>query len=959
MVSAYIRKMLHRSRWFIAAVLMASIALPVLAAELDCDKMLANTAAKTLDKATIRGAQWQLTQLGFDPGEVDGLLGSRTRAALMRFCTSAQFAQSDDLLAMLRNHEAIARGHPDWTTTLASKDFQRWAVKQSDATQISQTRQYGDSAKVIALLDRYAKRKESPEPVSPSWGDDEYPVSYMLTKDDFNQLKTQEAVSGRVGKLLGKTYGDKDEFEAAAGTALKGVVDQGEYIRLAEKYGEQQTNYRITKESFDELKAVNVPDYVLDALQDIKDLDYSGNDLQAVVEDTLGKLSERAMAFKPELVKLAVITPSGGSLTEASLAKFDEAHQGDLLAAAILESISKLQGVKYKNDKALSEAVKKVLLEIGEQIDGSIPAIVDHAHESSVYVLDKAQVREISQKLKESIVPEIFLELMGSLQDVDYPDADLFWRATKAKVEMAGDNNIFRKTIWDAIRKQAADKVDQALLGELKAAKLPPAILDQLATLQGREFGDTKALEGTISSMFRQLSKEYDQFRPLILAQATKRHPFDKTKTIQWSGGSCNCVHSELGKEVYGLYPYWMAGGEQTIDFSVQTRIGYFGLSFDDKGTIPNASRWSGLDTGFIREARRYGSKVDLVIYRNDWEGWDQISKDEKTTLFQNLATNIASLVGTPLTDAFSKVKPFISLGGSLPPVMGDGVTLYFSGYPQDAEAVGAFNAFVKTLRETLNASKRKYSVNIMFRSAEMGKGVYDYSNLLSLIAPPEASDGKQRSLFLVLLQEPTTVDKKKLRADIENGLHGEDRLKLLRNVVTVLTYDGRSERQLVDDTIYAKDNFGGIGFWTQPVMSGAAAAASADDSASVASVLHKNYLNTVNGETALKTAICRLICLNKWAFRLAWDISVLALLACIALYFSACEWRNFFEKHFMHFIAGVVLPVLLLSFALLFCDPYWAKYSKGHAILIIVVAAILAYSIWNYHDKKRKADLP
>lgn len=958
MVGAYTRKMMHRSRRFLAAALMTFVVLPAFAADLDCDKMLAKTAAKNLDQETIRKAQWQLTQLGFDPDGVDGLLGSKTRAALLRFCTSAQFARSDDLLVMLRNHEAIFRGHRDWTTTLASKDFLTWAAKQTDAKQISQTRQYGDSASVIALLDRYANRKDEPqESVPPSWNDDEYPVSYVLTKDDFKQLKTREAVSSRVGKLLGKAYGDKDEFETAAGAALKEVADGEDYVRQAEKYGEQQTSYRITKESLDELKAAGVPDYVLDALKDIQDLDYVGDELQKTVEATLGALAERAMDFKPEIVKLAVITPSGGSLTEGSLAQFADAHQGDLLAAAVLEKLSKLQGVKYRNDKALAEAVKKALDEIGEQIDDSIPAVIDHAQESSAYAFDKQQAREISQKIKDSAVPEIFLVLMGSLQDVDYPDAELFWRATKAKVEMAGDNNIFRKPIWDAIKKLNADKVDQPLLDELKAAKLPPAILDQLATLQGREFGSAKGLEGGINYMLKQLSREYDQFRPLILAQATKRHPFDKAKTIQWSGAGCNCVRSSLEGTVYGLYPYWMADGKQAIDFSVQTRIGYYGLSFDDKGNIANASRWSGLDTGFIREARTYGTKVDLVIYRNDWEGWGQVSRDEKTALFQNLAKNIASLVEIPMTDLFSKVKPYISLGRSPSPVMADGVTLYFAGYPQDEESVQAFNAFVKTLRDRLRAPRRKYFVNIMFRSAEMGKGVYDYNNLLSLRDAGVEEDGKLRSLFLVLLQEPTTVDKKKLRADIENGLHGADRLKLLRNVVTVLTYDGQSADQLADDVIYAKDNFGGIGFWTQPVVSGAKGAT--DGAALAASVLHKTYLGKVNGGTALKSGICRIVCPNKWLFRFAWDIFVLALLGCIGLYFVACEWRNYLDKHFIHFIAGIVLPTVLLTFALLFCDPYWEDKSKGNGILIFVIAGILAYSIWSYREKKRKADLP
>jgi hypothetical protein len=948
--------MLHRSCRFVAGVLMACLMLPALAAELDCEKMLAETAARKLDKAAIGIAQQQLIELRFNPGGVDGWLGEKTRAALLQFCRGAQFALNNDLLVMLRNHEAIFKAHPDWKMTLASKGFQKWAEKQADAKEIGQTRQSGDSASVIALLERYGKRKESVPGVREG---EDYAVSYMLTKDDFEQLKSRETVATRIGKLLDKAYADRGEFEAEAATVLKDVPDREEYVQLAEKYGQQQASYRLTAESFDELKVANVPDYVLQAIEGIKDMNYPDGELDVAVEAALSKLSERAMELKPELVKLAEITPSGASMTASSLAKFSEAQQGDPLAAAVLEKLAALQDVKYQNDKALAWAVKKVLMEIGEQIDNSTPIVLDHAEEVSVYVIDKASSQELSRKIKESTVPEIYLEMIGSLQGVDYPDAELFWLATKAKVEILGSNNELRKAIATATGKLATNKVDEPLLEELKAAKLSPAVLSLVGTLQGQKFDNAKALEAGIDNLFGQLGKQYEQYRPFVLAQAQKRHPFDKTKTIQWNGSSCNCVHNNLAGEVYGLYPYWMAGDKQVIDFSVQTRIGYYGLSFDDKGNIPNAAQWSGLDAGFIREARTYGTKVDLVIYRNDWRGWDQTSSEEKASLFDNLAANIAGLVDTPLTDTFSRMKPYLSLGGTPPPVMGDGVTLYFSGYPQDDEAVEAFNAFVRNLRDKLKSHGRKYSLNIMFRSAEMGKGIYEYPRLLSLEDSIEGGDKKLDGLFLVLLQEPTTYDKKMLRLNIENGLHGKDRMKLLRNVAMVLTYDGRNESQLTDDVIYAKDNFGGIGFWTQPVASGAAAAEAAASFAVAGDVLHDNFLNTVNGENALKPAVCQFICPNRWAFRIAWDIFVLVLLGSIALYFGACDWRNFFNKKFMYFLAGVVAPFLLLTFSLLFCDPSWEKISKGNGILILVIAGGLAYSIWNYYDNKRKADLP
>jgi hypothetical protein len=76
-------------------------------------------------------------------------------------------------------------------------------------------------------------------------------------------------------------------------------------------------------------------------------------------------------------------------------------------------------------------------------------------------------------------------------------------------------------------------------------------------------------------------------------------------------------------------------------------------------------------------------------------------------------------------------------------------------------------------------------------------------------------------------------------------------------------------------------------------------------------------------------------------------------------LYIVACDWRNLFNQYFLYFLGGVVAPFLLITFALLFCDPAWEKISKGNGLLILVIAIVLAYIVWNYYDKKRKANLP
>ncbi|HEX7645098.1 MAG TPA: peptidoglycan-binding domain-containing protein [Burkholderiaceae bacterium] len=957
-------------RFLLAALLLLPLlpSLPAAAAEIDCEQMLAATAAKKFDKPTIKVAQERLALLGYDPGEIDGWLGPNTRGALLRFCTDEKFARTPDLLATLREHVTIFQAYKNWLTTLASDDFQKWAAQQADAADIERIRRSGNAAEVIAVLSRFDKRKAAAARPAKLRSDAEAPVSYHLTKDDLAQLKTREVLSVRVGKLLDKAYGDEGEFETAADSVLKNAADSDEYLHLAKKYGVQQTGYTLTDASLADLKTADVPDYVLDALQKIKDLNYADGDLDTTVTSQLGALSAEAMGFKQEFVKLAEVTPTGGSLTDAALQKFTAAHQGDLLAAATAEQVAQIKGVKYKDDAALAAAVQKILTDIATQIESYRGLIVQAAEESSSYLIDKAQAREIPKMIKDSAVPEIFLTMLAGMQDVDYPDANLFWLATKSRVEMSAPKDPFKVSIRSVIERNNANKIDAALMAKFKEAKLPPSILDQLESLQGREFANTEALEHEISRMFRQLGAEYDRYRVLILAQAQKRHAFDPTRHIQWSGNGCNCVDHALYGSVYGFYPYWMAGGSQAVDFSVQSRIGYYGLTFDNQGNVTEPARWSAVNTAFLSEARRFGTKVDLVIYKKDWKGWSDVADEDKASLFKKLAADIATLVKLPMTDLFSKVKPVVSMGAAPPPIMGDGVTLYFAEYPRDPASVTAFRNFILALHDELAAQRRSLSINIVFRSEEIGKGIYDYQNLLDLKDAIEKSNGAQspglKTLFLLLLQEPTANDEKKVRRFIEHGLTGEKLVRLLRSIVTVVTYDGHSESQLTDDVLYAKDNFGGIGFWTLPVAvqgkdAPADAAAAAGAALSADKVLAGAYVNAKESDTPAQAAVCGVVCPNRWAFRISWDVFVIALLTSAVLYVTACECRSFFASNFVLFLAGVVAPFLALTFALLFCDPSWRQISRGNGILILVTAAGLAYAIWSYLEKKRSADLP
>lgn len=924
------------------------------AAELDCGKMLDRTAAKKYGKHDIERAQRQLAVFGFDPEWMDGILGWRTKAALKGFCEGAEFALSDDLLAMLRNHAAIHRAYPDWVHTLASHDFMKWMEKQPDAAEIRKIRAAGSSSKVIWVLDRY-RRYKSFVPAARSV--DDLLFSYSLNEGDFKMLASADEVLKRIGKLHGKAYPSMDDFEAALDDVMKGVAEPDRYKQVVLSYAETQDGFMLNDVSFQQLKVNNVPDYIQQALQPLKDLNYPGDGLKNAAETILDQLAAKIMKFKPQIISQAEISPSGAKFTEGAIGKFAALQEkDDPLAAVIVDRLQGMKNVMYTNDKAIEAAVGNILGQEVERVQGALPEIVDAADEIAAYGLGNGAMPKIKDDLNKLLVPQIYLEMLAELQDADYPESDLLWSAARAKVSMAGSNNILKRIIFGVIDKHAADTLDDTLLGEMKDHKVPPAVLAELEKLKGIRFEDSKALESRIEKNFGQLSEQLEPYKSLILAQARKKHEFDKSKNIQLEGTACNCVHDNLEGEVYGFYPYWLAGKKQDIDFSVLTRLEYFALGFDDQGNLPSASRWSGLDTEFISVARKYRSKVDLVIYRNDWKTWSELDAAGKSQAFGKLAANIASLLDMPLTDFASRAKPYVSLGMGRRPVRGNGVTLYFDGYPDDGESVEAFVEFVGTLNRKLGSGTHGHFVNIMFRSRDIGKGVYEYGRLLDFMGAMKGRGDHEAGNFVVLLEEPSTMDKKKLRANVEDGLHGKNRMKLLRNMVMVISYDGRSERQLADDVIYAGDNFGGIGFWPQPVAEGDAGAAA---TGAISQALHNNFLKELNGLASTQPNVCKYVCPNRWFFRLAWDSLLLLLLASAVLYATACSWRPLFDAHFIRFIVFVVLPFFLLTLALLFCDPSWKSFAGDYSLPIMMAVVMIGYVVWNYREKKRKANLP
>jgi hypothetical protein len=916
----------------------------------ECSQFLDALIHQKPEEGRVKLAQEQLIQLGYYDYKVDGILGTKTQQGLLSYCRNASFALSEDLLTLLAHHTVLSNANSAWASILSSPDFRRWKQNQRDFDQIDATMFHGSPKSVIALLDRYKNRQLAGPPLSLPTAF----ISYVLAKDDIAALKTPGSLSKVLASVTGKTFASPADFDAALEIAFKSVKNPERYLGVLHRHAAEELGLALTDESFKRLKVKGFSPKLLPVLEPMKGLAYPRTQLSAEVNEALGPVIDGLSAVKPdEIAKAAISSGSGWKFSPESTKKLADQIGGNEVAIGLLvERLHKLGDVEYASQKSITVAMRNVLSQLREDVSRSITLAVAEAEEMQTVELTEEAVAKAMAELSELAVPELYIDLIENLLDVEYPTSQLFWQALKARVSMVGPNHILKRPIFQILESLKAVSINEALLKRLREEKIPRSVVAQLGTLSGQEFDSTISLQEAIEEMFLALSQGFETYRPMILAQGKKSHPIDVDKAPLWTGGDCNCVNTKLSGTVYGFYPRWHAGEVKTIDFSLMNRIGYMGLTFDDEGELPNAVYWEGLDQKFIRTAQSYGTKLDLVISRNIWHSWNRQSAADKAMAFDKLGDNIARLIAIPLDDALSRALPYLTFGLSRTPAMADGVTLFMDGYPKDPDSVALFSSFLHGLSDRLAAQKRPLNLNLMFHSSDLQSGIYHLRHLAEIKSSLESEWVNVR--FIVLLQEPSTLDKKILRQTIEDNLPSVSRMKVLRSVIMVTTYDGLNEAQLNADVIFAENNFGGIGFWPLSYATGEQALPAAIPKAI------KKWFLTAQVSGGLQGAdVCRYVCPNRWGFRLAWGGILILGVCLLLLYATQCEVRQFMERHFVYLILGIAVPLFLISMALMSCDPAWAEISNGNDPLAILVIGIIVYSLWRHWDGRRNAELP
>lgn len=860
----------------------------------------------------VRQVQDALAYFKLYANRIDNIVGIDTRAGLATYCRQrGQRLDTDTsrqaLLDELLRDSAVDRVYHDWRGILASEGFAPWAAGQADSKDIGSQTKSGTPAQIIDIIDRYLKRRQLPaKPGIASWADNQT-NSYRLAVTDLETLGARRSVLDKLVKMKGAGFQDKTDFFAQINELLVGEseAETRAVLKLVDRYAAQQSVFTLGEGGLARLSAAHVPYDLLADLEEFKDPGFpSRADAEAALRVLLFGTAE-----PPEKPPARKAGKTGAAATPAE-AKPDAVSATDA-------------------NKSAAENNAKWL-----------PVILVQLEERSAYRLSDEAWSKLTSAA--GALPDYVPAILQEIAEVDYPLRELFIKAAEARI--GARLKALVKAASADVKQRHVQQVDDKLFATLKKKRFSDELANILNPLKGKTYATESELDKQIKTLETTEITRFASYQEFIGDLARKQHPFDPAKKPMLSPvADCKCLPNTMRHQVYGFYPFWQAGQTQSVDFASLSRLGYYALSFDNDGSLqqPGGDAPEYFGQAFTT-VRTYETKVDYVVSRHDWSTWADQSPAERSAAFAKLSADIAKLLGTPPVDTLSRLKPYISFDRHHPS-MADGVTLFFEHYPADEDYAREFHDFLDKLRSTLAGSKK--TVNLMLPHSALGQGAFTYKRLKDL-APTD--DKEAGSIYLlVLLEEPYTDTKKRLRNEVESKLHGADQRNLLRMMIPIIVPDGKAP--LDDDIIYMGDNFAGIGFWPLPAPAGEAATRALLPEAPI---IKKEYYPENNRQT---NAICGIVCPNRWLFRLALDIFLVATLVMLTALARCCECRAGFRQHFIPILGGTVIPLFLLFMALLSCDPSWSKMADGNQPLYLVLLAIILYAIWDYWQRKQE----
>ena len=490
------------------------------------------------------------------------------------------------------------------------------------------------------------------------------------------------------------------------------------------------------------------------------------------------------------------------------------------------------------------------------------------------------------------------------------------------------------------------------------------------------------------------LREYYDQLLPdtvrnSLISAAEQFHPLNASLPPNVSGNGCGCAPRNGPDEVYGFYPFWNATkASQPIDFSLFTRIAYMGVVLNPTGDYTTPPNWLDQSGNFASTVHRFNTRLDLIVYRQEWSWLLALSDKQLRTLAEQAGRTVVDMIDTPLEGPFT-LKPFWLPFWHESAHAYDGVTVFFD-YPQDrsrfsAAAVEKFQLFLSEyLQQVVLAMQRNgrpYNLNLVVPDDLLGEdGPFSFHNLIKYIELAEPAMTRKGTAaeddisyykgtspitvdLLVLMREPTGVQKKALRTGIDQlttPYDGHRRVALLQSMIPVIFHHAGGPQQgsaadlhgtnLDKDVTYYQWTYGGVGFWPVPVPT-------AGDGAAVISVLRKDFFPEKSGSapqfdlTSAGSLLCRHVCPNRDLARLLFELLVLISVGLGIAYIVTCRVRR----------AGWVYLALLISSALaltcggllLDCDPSLYALKQGNLLLFCLVAGLGLFIVYKSYKPR------
>ncbi|MEN8128660.1 MAG: hypothetical protein ABFS45_00410 [Pseudomonadota bacterium] len=365
--------------WFVMVLMLGIGSVSICNAEgFDCNQ-LSRKDFESYDKESIKEIQKRLRLIGYNPIEIDGFVGRHAIASLKNFCQDFEIRSTnnfaDDLAESIHYYAAIAENYPGWQKIVSSEEFKKWVDKQPADRRIHIRKiiRSGTALLVTSLLEDVNNHADAPaiqdsvssaaddQPSQPN-SNDESGVFFKLTEQDLSALKITSNILESLQALKDIEYSSKKELQSEVQAEVEQVTDQyQEFLPIIVQESQGRTSYRLTEQSFNKLRVENIPDSVIEALQDLNGLNYPSREkLENAVQTKIKGVTEQFQKYLPNIIQETEERTSY-TLTETSFEAVSANAGFIVIPDTVLEQLKALQGIEYANAHLFEKALDKVL----------------------------------------------------------------------------------------------------------------------------------------------------------------------------------------------------------------------------------------------------------------------------------------------------------------------------------------------------------------------------------------------------------------------------------------------------------------------------------------------------------------------------------------------------------------------------------------------------------------------